>query len=157
LSLRDEIDPAPLWIGLLLMAGLAVQLAWPAPAPADRAARHVAPAAPPPAAAPPLDYPQILARPLFTPARGAASDAAIGQTASAALSDYTLVGVAHVGSRSEAVFRGASGEVVSLRLGEALLGWRLADVEPGGIVLQQGDVARTIRVASPAAPKTAER
>ncbi|HEX2816772.1 MAG TPA: hypothetical protein VHN39_10270, partial [Phenylobacterium sp.] len=71
--------------------------------------------------------------------------------------DYTLVGVAHVGSRSEAVFRGASGEVVSLRLGEALLGWRLADVEPGGIVLQQGDVARTIRVASPAAPKTAER
>ncbi|THD60625.1 hypothetical protein [Phenylobacterium sp.] len=152
---RDEIDPAPLWIGGLLILGLVLQLAWPAPAPASRAARPAALPAPLASSVLPLDYPQILVRPLFAPARGLT--AAQGQTASAALSDYTLVGVEQVGNRSEAVFRSAAGDVLSVRLGEALLGWRLAAVEPGGAVLQQGDVTRTIRVASSAAPPTGVR
>jgi len=155
LSPRDEIDPAPLWIGVLLTMGLAVQLAWPTPAPVDHAVRRAALPTLAASTVLPLDYPQILARPLFAPARGLA--AAQGQTASAALSDYTLVGVSRVGSRGEAVFRSASGDVLSLRLGETLLGWRLAAVEAGGIVLQQGEVTRTIKVASPVAPPTGAR
>lgn len=135
------------------MAAIAVQLAWPSPAPADHATGPTALAAPIAAADLPLDYPQVLARPLFTPARSATGAVGAGQTASAILSDYILVGVAHVAGRSEAVLRGPSGEVVSLRPGEALLGWRLAAVEAGGIVLQQGDIRRTVAVASPAGPK----
>ena len=138
----------------MLIAGLAVQLAWPAPQSTDpaAAARRAAPPAPPPSAVLPLDYPQVLARPIFTPTRGAAADAG-GDSASASLSDYTLSGVARVGGGSLAVFRGAAGDVKSLRLGQALVGWRLVAVKPDSVVLQQGEVTREVRVAASAAPK----
>ena len=153
-SLRDEIDPLPLSIGALLVLTLVVQIARPTPTPA---ARDAGPAPrfglmATPAATP--DYPQILARPLFNPARGVAGAAAAGEAASTSLSDYTLVGVVSIGGRGEAILRGPAGEVVNLHAGEALLGWRIAAIGQGGVVLQQGDVRRTVTVSSPAAPKT---
>jgi hypothetical protein len=153
-SLRDEIDPLPLSIGVLLMVAMAVQLAWPSPRPSDRAAGLQAP--PAPAVAPSMtpDYPQILSRSLFTPSRSAAGAGLASQAASAVLSDYTLVGVAHVGGRGEAVMRGPGGEVVSLRAGDSLLGWQVAEVGQASIVLQQGDIRRVVAVSSSAAPKT---
>ncbi len=141
-------------MGALLIAALAVQLAWPTPAPVARTAARVALPAPVAADRLPADYPRVLARPLFSPSRGAAGDAAAGQSASAALSDYTLVGVARVGGRGEAVFRDASGGTISLRTGEALLGWRLAAIEPGGVILQQGELTRAVKVSALAGPKT---
>lgn len=152
-SLRDEIDPLPLTIGAVLMLTLVVQLARPAATPPDRG---VGPQARPelsPASTATPDYARILSRPLFTPGRGAAGAAGVDQAASTSLSDYTLVGLASVGGRGEAVFRGPAGDVVSLRAGEALLGWQVAAIERDGIVLQQGDVRRKVQVASPAAPK----
>jgi hypothetical protein len=154
LSLRDEIDPAPLAMGALLIAALAVQLAWPTPAPVARNTGRVVLPASVAADRLPVDYPQVLARPLFTPSRGAAGDAAAAQSAAAALSDYTLAGVARVGGRGEAIFRTASGETISLHTGEALLGWRLAAIEPGGVILQQGELSRAVKVSASAGPKT---
>lgn len=152
-SLRDEIDPLPLSIGALLVVILVVQLARPEPAPADQSAAHPLRFAPAPLAAATPDYPQILSRPLFSPTRGAAGGAGADQAASTTLSDYTLVGVTIMKGRGEAILRGPAGEVVSLRAGEALLGWRVAQIEQGAIVLQQGDVRRTVAVAGSAAPK----
>ena len=136
------------------MVAMAVQLAWPGPKPSGRAARPPAPPTPVVASAVAPDYPQILSRPLFTPSRGAAGAGLASQAASTVLSDYTLAGVTHVGGRGEAVMRGPGGEVVSLRPGDTLLGWQVAAVERGGIVLQQGDIRRVIAVSSSAAPKT---
>ena len=144
----------PLALGGALMLTLIVQLARPAPAPTYRYPDMVwRPAAiQAPARAP--DYSGILSRPLFTPARGAAGGSGVDQAASTTLSDYTLVGVASVGGRGEAILRGPAGEVVNLRVGEALLGWDLASIGRGGIVLRQGDVQRAVAVSSSAAPKT---
>ena len=147
------MDPLPLAIGALLVLTLVVQLARPSPTPAARAA--------PPAYQPSAlsagpatpDYPQILARPLFTPARGLSGGAGADQSASTALSDYVLVGVASVGGRGVAILRGPAGETVSLHAGQALLGWQLAAIGRDGVVLQQGDVRRKVAVSSPAAPK----
>ena len=153
-SLRDEIDPLPLSIGALLVVTLVVQLARPAPAPVDHALRTESQLAPTPISTAAPDYPQILSRSLFTPGRGLAGGAGADQTASATLSDYTLVGVASVGGRGVAVLRGPSGNSVSLHAGESLLGWQVAAIGQGGVVLQQGDVRRQVAVSSPAAPKT---
>ena len=137
----------------MLVVTLVVQLARPEPMPADRSTAHVARFAPAPPIAATRDYPQILSRPLFTPARGAVGGARADQAASTTLSDYTLVGVTIVQGRGSAILRGPAGEVVNLRTGEALLGWRVAQIGQGGIVLQQGDVRRAVSVAASAAPK----
>jgi hypothetical protein len=154
-SLRDEIDPLALSIGVLLVLTLVVQMARPAPTPIDHAAALMA--VPPitrAMAAPVPDATPILAHPLFTPGRGLAGAAGASQAASTTLSDYSVVGVVRVGARGEAILRGPAGETISLRAGETLLGWRLAAVHQAGIVLQQGDIKREVAVASPAAPKT---
>ncbi len=120
--------------------------------PADRSAARPSLFAPAPRVAPVRDYPQILSRPLFSPSR-AAGGAGGGQAASTTLSDYTLVGVTIVKGQGLAILRGLGGEVANLRAGDALLGWRVAQIGQGGIVLQQGDVQRTVSVAASAAPK----
>ena len=150
-SLWDEISPLPLAIGGILVVTLVVQLARPAPTPAvtQGAANWRAPVTR--TVGPIPDYPQILAKSLFTPARGASDGAA--QSASTSLADYTVAGVASVGGRGLAIFRGPGAETVSLRAGQALLGWRLASVSNTGIVLQQGDARRTVAVGSSAGSK----
>ena len=145
----------PLAIGGLLVVTLVVQLARPASAPtAQRAEPPWRPASAGSLAGAP-DYPGILSRPLFNPARGAAGAAGADQAASANLGDYSLAGVAIVRGRGVAVLRGPAGEAVSLREGDALLGWRLAAISHDGIVLQQGDVRRVVRAGAAAAPKIA--
>lgn len=137
------------------MVSLVVQLARPTPAPVlgDVAAQPSQGAAS--KAAPTPDYPRILERPLFNPSRGAEGAAGAGQAASTALGDYTLVGVSSVGGRSEAIWRGAGGEVTTLRPGDALMGWRIAEIGHGGVVLEQAGVRRLVPAGASAAPKTA--
>ena len=140
----------PLSIGALLVVTLVVQLARPEPMRADRGASRPLQFAPEPMGGAPRDYPRILARPMFTPARGVEGpDQAVFTT----LSDYTLVGVTIVNGRGSAILRSSAGDVVNLRAGEALLGWRVAQIGPGGIILQQGDIRRAVPVSAPAAPK----
>jgi len=153
-SLRDEIDPLPLAIGAVLVVTLVIQLARPTSLPADHDAGQAPQRARVPAVTATPDYPQILSRPLFNPARGAIGQAGAGQAASTTLSDYTLVGVSSVGGRGSAVLRGPAGEVVSLHVGEALFGWQVAAIDHVGMVLRQGDVRRVVAVSSSAAPKT---
>ena len=137
------------------MVSLVVQLARPTPAPAggDVAAAPAVGAAP--VAAPVPDYPRILERPLFNPARGAEGATGAGQAASTALGDYTLVGVASIGGRGEAIWRGATGEVISLHAGDTLMGWRVAEIGRAGVVLEQTGVRRMVAAGASAAPKTA--
>jgi len=132
---------------------LVVQLARSEPTQGASGAAHAPGFVPAPPIAATRDYPQILSRPLFTPARGAAGGAGADQAASTTLGDYTLVGVTIVKGRGEAILRGPAGEVVNLHFGEALLGWRVAQIGQGGIVLQQGAVRRAVPVAGSAAPK----
>lgn len=151
-SLWDEISPLPLVIGGVLVVSLVVQLARPASVPV--ASPPYANWRPPVTrvAAPIPDYPQILAKPLFSPARGA-SRAGAGQSAATSLGDYTLAGVASIGGRGLAIFHGPGNETASLHPGEALLGWRLASVNGAGVVLRQGDAQRTVAVGSSAGSK----
>jgi hypothetical protein len=144
----------PLATGGLLVVTLVVQLARPGPAPIPRQATADARPAISRTAAAIADYPRILTRPLFDPARGASGGGAASASASTSLGDYTLVGVASVGGRAEAVLRGPGGETISLRPGEALLGWQIAAIDHGGMVLEQGDVRRAVAVGAPAAPRT---
>jgi hypothetical protein len=143
-------------LGGLLVVTLVVQLARPAPASSDgREAFAWRPAAATSAPVVTGDYPRILERPLFTPARGASGAGAAGQSAGTSLGDYTLVGVASVGGRGVAVLRGPGGAVASLHPGEALLGWRIAEIGRGGVVLEAGGVRRVVAVGEPAEPKAA--
>jgi hypothetical protein len=153
-SLRDEIEPLPLALGGLLVVTLVVQLARPGPTLSDQreafAWRPVATTSAPSVLG---DYPRILERPLFTPSRGAAGAGAAGQSAATSLGDYTLVGVASVGGRGVAVLRGPGGAVASLHAGEALLGWRIAEISRAGVVLEAGGVRRAVAVGAPAEAK----
>jgi hypothetical protein len=137
-----------------LVVSLIAQLAWPTREPPAKVHPNMAVSPAASVIAPASDYSQILARPLFNPARGAAGAAGAEQAASTSLSDYTLVGLAMVGGRGEAVFRGPAGEVLSLRTGEALLGWRIVAISPAGAVLGQGDIRRMVPVSTSAAAKT---
>lgn len=136
------------------MVSLVVQLARPTPAPVAGDVGAAPFLGPQPRPAPIPDYPRILERTLFSPSRGAEGAAGMAGAASTALGDYTLVGVASVGGRGEAVWRGAAGEVISLHPGDVLMGWRLAEVGHGGVVLEQAGLRRTVPAGASAAPKT---
>jgi hypothetical protein len=141
-------------IGALLVLSLIVQLARPAAAPAPV---KVGSTAPPASTAPTVvtpDYPEILSRPLFVPARARAGGSGTDDPASTTLSDYGLVGVAIVKGQGVAILRGPTGVVRSLRAGDTLLGWRLAAVGRDSIVLQQGDLRRVVAVSSAAPTQT---
>ncbi len=150
-SLRDEIDPLTFSIWALLVVTFVAQLAWPTPAPSLSSGRPATPLPPAPQGEATPNFPGILARPLFNPARGAAG---ASEAASTQLSDYTLVGVASVGGRGLAVFKGPGGAVATLRVGQALLGWRVSRVGADGVTLAQGDVRRDVPVSASAAGKT---
>lgn len=141
-------------LGGLLVVTLVVQLARPgATAPDQREAFAWRPAAATSAPSVVGDYQRILERPLFTPSRGAAGAGGAGQSAATSLGDYTLVGVASVGGRGVAVLRGPGGATASLHVGEALLGWRVAEIGHTGVVLEAGGVRRTVAVGAPAEAK----
>ena len=89
-----------------LLLGLAAQLLLPSAS--ETPVRPASPVALTPARlrAPSIDYPAILARPLFNPSRG---DLVAGSTSVASFSDYTLAGVARIGARSIAFLRAPNG------------------------------------------------
>jgi hypothetical protein len=132
------------------MLTLVVQLARPASAPVQAKIEAAVWLAPTPPSVTTPDYPGILSRSLFTPARAGAAGAGADDPASTTLSDYGLVGVAIVKGQGTAILRGPTGVVRALHEGDALLGWRLAAIGRDSIVLRQGDVSRVVPV-SPAA------
>ena len=95
------------------------------------------------------DYPQILARPLFTPTRNP-SDSGLAPVG-AQLSDYSVVGTAVARGAGTAVVRDSTGQMRSLRVGDTLLGWRLAAIRPDGIVLEGAGGQRMVPVTGGAA------
>ena len=133
----------------LLAVGLIAQFALPSARPAPGTAGPVAPpAATPPAGVTP-GYPQILARPLFSPTR---SPVAGGAPAGAQLSDFSLVGTAIARGLRMAFLRGPDGKTQTLHVGEQLLDWRLVDIRRDRIVVQAQGRQREIPVsAGPAA------
>lgn len=153
-----EIDAAPALLSAALALGLLVQALAPpppaAPATAVLASPHRGRARPPavaePATIPP--YAVILARPLFSPSRSASGAAAPD---AAPAGTFALVGLATEGSAASAAIRTPSGLVHSLRLGEALEGWKLVAVGADRAVLRQGDAVQSIRLGAPPKGQTA--
>ena len=113
---------APALLCLVLLAGLAMQVALPAttalPAAGPRMTRPMSS----PAAATIPDYAAILAAPIFSPSRrpGEAADIGAGDS-----QRPVLVGVASLGRSGSVVLRGSDGVAHVLRAGESWRGWRL--------------------------------
>ncbi|MBL6936612.1 MAG: hypothetical protein ISR49_02180 [Alphaproteobacteria bacterium] len=87
---------------------------------------------------PPDRFAAINARAPFDPARHPVADATAARTTAAATLDLTLVGVVAGAGAAVAVLRRASGQTVSVRIGESVDGWRLASVTPGAVVFRTG-------------------
>jgi hypothetical protein len=146
-SLRDRIDPVPALIAVGLLAAMGVQFLIPIPGvPVGPAIPQARPLAPIPIA-PASDYPQVLARPLFTPSRGG-SDAA-GGAAGAALADYTFAGAIFSQGVGSAILKGPAGVVRSLHVGDTLLGWQVSAVRPDQLVLQRQSEQLVVPVNAP--------
>ncbi len=152
---RVELDPTPALLAGALVLGLVIQLALPQASPlADlspdvgdgRAAVRLAAKGAEPRLAVAPTYPAILGRPLFTPSRS-------GSTAVAAdvapLGALALLGVASDGGRASATLTTAGGSPRSLRLGEALQGWRLSGVGRDHAILSRGGVVQVLKVGAP--------
>jgi hypothetical protein len=95
------------------------------------------------------DYPQITARPLFTPTRSA-NDSGLAPI-NAQLSDYAVLGTAMSGGVGVVIVRGPGGQANSLRVGDALLGSRLTAIGRDAIVLEGPDGRHTLAVTGGAA------
>ncbi len=146
----------PALLGGALALGAVAQLALPpSPPPVEptaapaRALRRLTAAVIAPAPAPPLDYPAILQRALFDPARSASALSAPGAAGPAAAT-FTLLGVALARGRAAAVVRDGAGAVHTLSPGEALAGWRLVSVGRERAALSDGTVVLPLRVGAPA-------
>ena len=155
---RVELDLTPALLAGALVLGLVIQLALPeasplaamSPAgsggrPADAVRRAAKEAGPRPAAAP--SYPAILDRPLFSPSRSGAV-AIAGDVAP--LGALALLGVASDGGRASATLASAGAPPRSLRLGEAIQGWRLSGVGRDHAILSRGGVVQVLKVGAPA-------
>jgi general secretion pathway protein N len=137
----------PALLCLVLLAGLAAQVAWPvetAFAPRERGT--IAPARSP-VASPVPDYAALIARPLFSPDRRTTGGGS-GETSPDAHRP-SLVGVVSDQRAGSAVVRGADGAAQVVRVGQAWRGWRLVSVGrrtaifdgPGGRVVAAIDGA----------------
>ena len=152
-SRRADVGPAPLAAAALLLTILLVQLVLPHPAtaPKRRAVRPVPIADPAVAVVP--DYPQILARPLFSPTRSSAEAGADG-SASAQLSDFSVVGVAIGQGLASAVLRGPGGETRMLKPGDRLIGWTVAAIRRDAVVLEADGRSKELPVTAQPAQAT---
>jgi hypothetical protein len=145
--LRVEVGPVSAAPLLVLTAGLLVQLTLPQGRSATHATSIAVPSAPALVASPTPVYPQILARPLFSPTR---SSVAAGAPAGAQLGDFSVVGTAIARGLALAFVRGPDGKMQTLHIGEQLLDWRLVAVRRDAIVLQSQAQQRVIPVSSSA-------
>ena len=103
------------------------------------------------------DYPAILSRPLFTPGRTPSGSGADGTSANAQLSDFSVVGTAVDHSFAAAFVRGPGGGVRTLRRGDSLLGWTVAEVRRDALVLEVEGRKRELPVAAQAQPPVSVR
>ena len=154
---RAELDPTPALLAGALVLGLVIQLALPQaspladPSPAGPVVRPRAPvgsrqpgAGSRVLAAP--RYPAILDRSLFSPSRSGAAAVAADVAPVGALA---LLGVASDGGRASATLAAAGGAPRSLRLGEAIEGWRLSEVGRDHAILSRGGVVQVLKVGAP--------
>ena len=140
----------------MLLAVLAIALVAQFAIPGSRPPRLAGGAMPLPApllfvgAAP--GYPQILARPLFSPTRSMVGE---GSPAGAQLSDFSVVGTAIARGVALAFVRGPDGKMQTLRIGEQLLDWRLVAIRRDAVVIQAQNQQRVIPVTGSAAATAA--
>ncbi len=154
---RVELDPTTALLAGALVLGLVIQLALPQVSPlADlspatsggrqaRAVRLQTDGAGPRIVAAP-GYPAILNRPLFSPSRSGTATVAADVAPVGALA---LLGVASDGGRASATFAAVGGAPRSLRLGEAMQGWRLSGVGRDHAILSRGEVLQVLKVGEP--------
>jgi hypothetical protein len=155
LSRRLDIGLVPGALATLLLAALILQVLLPvttesSASVAPFAGRTTTPASrqtsePPIAAV--ADFPQILARPLFSPTRTSADAVSEAGAAAAQLSDYTVVGSASARGRAMAVLRSATGQVLTVHTGDTLLGWRVAAIGRDAVVFEVDGRKRILPVA----------
>jgi hypothetical protein len=154
---RFEVEPAPALLAGALVLGLGIQVALPQPSPLADVAPAGASRSPLSAGRDPSRgvearlaiapaYPAILDRPLFSPGRSQAS-AVVGDVAPPGA--LALLGVASDGGRASATLVAPGGAPRSLRLGEAIQGWRLSGVGRDHALLSRGLAVQVLKVGAP--------
>lgn len=147
----------PMVLACVMLAGLAVfQIVMPTedlPAPdSDLAPRRPAPSVQ--AVAP--DYPEIDARPLFSPDRRPAPEAGGDQGEA----ELTIVGIGTAEGAATALLRVGEGGSRRIRPGDEIEGWHVDAIEPDRVVLSRDGETRVLTLASrhaatPATPAAA--
>ena len=100
-----------------------------------------APRLPPrPAPVPSLDYPVVLAEPLFAPDRKPVA----ATPAQASLDGYTVTGIAISAETATVVMRAPNGKAQRVLYGGTLLGWKLASVDRKQIVFEKDGERRVL-------------
>lgn len=88
----------------------------------------------------PQDYPEIVARPLFSPGRRpAAGDAAASEDES-----LVVIGIGTTAESSTALLRTGEGQVRRIRVGDDVNGWTVAVIEPAAITLTRDGESRRL-------------
>ena len=135
-----------------LFAALALQFVLPSasslPETSDLAPRR----APLPAAMANLNYPVILARPVFAPDRKPVATA----TASVGFEGYQVLGIGIAGAEKATVsLRGPDGKVQRVLFGDEFLGWKLTSVDRTQVVFERDGQRRVLVLEAPGAPGAA--
>ncbi len=154
---RIELDPTPALLVGVLVLGLVIQLALPPAAPLTELSPARSPAGSAGAvrltamgagygAATSPAYAAILGRPLFSPTRSGATAALADAAPVGALA---LLGVASDGGRASATLSLAGAAPRSLRLGEAIAGWRLSGVGRDHAILSGDGRVQVLTVGAP--------
>lgn len=88
----------------------------------------------------PQDYPEIVARPLFSPGRRpAAGDAAASEDES-----LVVIGIGTTTDSSTALLRTGEGQVRRIRVGDEVNGWTVAMIEPAAVTLTRDGESRRL-------------
>lgn len=97
------------------------------------------------------DYPEIVARPLFTPGRRPAA----GDTAASEDESLVVIGIGTTTDSSTALLRTGEGQVRRIRVGDEVNGWTVATIEPAAVTLTRDGESRRLGLggtATTAAP-----
>jgi general secretion pathway protein N len=133
---------------LILMVVL--QAALPGASPPDRAAglapRRTRPLAPPQTPA----YAAILAAPLFAPDRKPGPDDDVSAAGGPTMTGYAALGVATSRTAASAVVSTPAGKVVTVKRGEIIDGWTLAELTPTKLTFEQKGARHELIVGAPA-------
>jgi hypothetical protein len=158
--MRLAVPAALLALALVLLGGIAWALLAPlAPVPvaAFRPPKNIARASDPPATPPSDTFAAIDTRPLFSMNRRPLADSALPGSATAASSDFSLVGVLGGGDRFIALLRSKStSQSFTVSAGDVVNGWRVAKIDPTAVTLTSATGAVVVGMDAPgSAPPTA--